>query len=337
MNGRMIEPVRLGIVGLGGFGRLHAMTAAGLAEAGLVAVVDRREECVAAMRESLPGVPAWTDLRAALGESGAEAWVVATTTAAHVSVAREILERGLPVLIEKPLSESLEEAESLAPLVRADSANLMMGHILLFNTEFRQVLEEARRRGPISYLDCVRHRPVETMDMFPGESPLHLTMVHDLYATLALVDRREPSRFHARLRRAEGGGADVATAELEWPDGMLATYTASFLTPPGMAGDGFDRLEVFGRGWAARITPNPRPIEVWDERASWPMALEIRADPLAPAGMLAEELRCFCRVVRGLEAVPVGAAYVDAMQVQRWLDRLGRAAHAERGGCDAHG
>ena len=38
--------------------------------------------------------------------------------------------------------------------------------------------------------------------------------------------------------------------------------------------------------------------------------------------MLVEELRCFCRVVRGLEPVPLGATYEDAVQVQRWLDRL---------------
>ena len=39
-------------------------------------------------------------------------------------------------------------------------------------------------------------------------------------------------------------------------------------------------------------------------------------------GMMAAELRCFCRVVRGLEAPPVGATYQDALQVQRWMDRL---------------
>ena len=39
-------------------------------------------------------------------------------------------------------------------------------------------------------------------------------------------------------------------------------------------------------------------------------------------GMMAEELRCFCRVVRGRQGVPVGATYEDAMQVQRWMDRL---------------
>ena len=48
-------------------------------------------------------------------------------------------------------------------------------------------------------------------------------------------------------------------------------------------------------GWMARMTPNPRPLTVWDDRARAPLTLEIRADPIAPSGMLAEELRCFCR------------------------------------------
>jgi hypothetical protein len=52
------------------------------------------------------------------------------------------------------------------------------------------------------------------------------------------------------------------------------------------------------------------------------MNLEIRSAPLRPTGMLAEELRTFCRVVRGLESVPIGATYEDAIQVQRWIQNL---------------
>ena len=326
MTQQTCEPVRLGVIGAGNFGRLHALTAHALGDACLVAVVDPRPECRERIRELLPEVPTWAGLDSALKESTVEAWIVASTTATHVSAARQVLERGRPVLIEKPLAESVAEASSLAPLVPDDSRNLMMGHILLFNTELRQLMDEVRRRGPVVYLDSVRHRPVATMDLFPGESPLHLLMVHDLYATMALVGRAEPVRFRSTMRRNERGACDLAVAELTWPDGTLARYSASFLTPAGMSSDGFDRLEVFGTGWAARIQPNPRPIEVWDERAHWPMALEIRADRTAPSGMLAEELRCFCRVVRGVEPVPVGATYADAMQIQGWLERLEKAA-----------
>jgi hypothetical protein len=63
---------------------------------------------------------------------------------------------------------------------------------------------------------------------------------------------------------------------------------------------------------------------VWSERANWPLALEIRAGAGGATGMMAEELRCFCRVVRGQQCVPVGATYPDALQVQEWMDRLDR-------------
>jgi hypothetical protein len=163
---------------------------------------------------------------------------------------------------------------------------------------------------------------VANVAKFPGENPMHLTMVHDLYATLALVQGAEPIDLSSQAHRTAAGECDLVLAQIRWADGLLASYSASFLTPQGMARNGFDRFEVFGHGWAARTRSNPRPIEVWDERAHWPMALEIRADPSGPTGMMAAELRCFCRVVRGLQSVPRGATYADALQVQRWMDRL---------------
>ena len=70
------------------------------------------------------------------------------------------------------------------------------------------------------------------------------------------------------------------------------------------------------------MSPNPRPIEIWEEQAVWPLALEIRATPSGATGMMAEELRCFCRVVRGMHSVPAGATYADAIQVQQWMAKL---------------
>ncbi|NLG49541.1 MAG: Gfo/Idh/MocA family oxidoreductase [Chloroflexi bacterium] len=338
MGKAAFKPVRVGVVGLGNFGRLHALTLAGLAEAELVALVARRQASVDALSAELQAVsghrvPGWTDLEQAIQEAAPEAapeaWVVAASTASHVPVARRLLAAGYPVLVEKPLAGSLAEAESLAPLVRADSSNLMLGHILLFNSEFRQLQAEVRARSPMAYIHCARHRPATTLARFPGESPFHLLMVHDLYSVLALVDRREPVAFCAQTRHTSAGECDLTLAQLRWEDGLVASFAASFLTPEGMPADGFDRMEVYGQGWAARVEANPRPLTVWDEQARAPMTLEILADPIAPSGMLAEELRCFCRVVRGVQPVPMGATYHDALQVQRWLDRLERAAEAQ--------
>ena len=322
------DPVKTAVVGLGRFGRLHSLTLNGLAEAELVGVVARREESLHAIADELPGVPGWTSLDRAIAECDAEAWIVACTTASHVEVTRLLLAAGKTVLLEKPVAECLDDAISLEPLVRADSSNLMLGHILLFNSEFRGLQDEARRRGSISYIDCVRHRPASIVQDFEGENPLHAAMVHDLYMTQALVGRTDPASFSAQYHRTASGAIDLALGQLQWSHGPVASFAASYLTPSGMPPRGFDRAEVFGDGWAARISPNPRPMEVWGESASWPMALEIRTDESGPSGMMAEEQRCFCRVVRGQQAVPVGATYHDAIQVQRWMDELERAAEA---------
>ena len=320
------EPVKVGVIGLGRFGRLHSLTLNGLAEAKLVGVVARRQASLDAIATELPETPGWLDLDRAIEESGAEAWVVACTTAAHVDITRKLLAAGKRVLLEKPISEDLADAESLSELVASDSSNLMIGHILLFNSEFLALHDEAQRQGPISYINCVRHRPANILQGFAGENPLHAAMVHDLYSVQVLLDCQEPTAFSCQYHRTSQGEIDLALAQLQWGSGPVASFAASYLTPEGMPPRGIDRTEVFGAGWASRITPNPRPIEVWGDQASWPMALEIRADANGATGMMAEELRCFCRVVRGLQTVPVGATYTDAIQVQNWMDKLVQSA-----------
>jgi len=237
-----------------------------------------------------------------------------------------LLEAGKTVLSEKPIADNLDEAESLQSLVRSDSSNLMVGHIVLFNSEYQQLRDEALQRGSISYINCVRHRPASIVEQFTGENPLYAVMIHDLYAAQVLVDRAEPDQFSAQYHRTNGGEVDLALAQLKWENGPVASFAASYMTPSGMPPRGIDHSEVYGEGWAARIVPNPRPIEVWSELAEWPMALEIRTGESGSRGMMAEELRCFCRVVRGLQDVPVGATYADAIQVQRWMDRLNSCA-----------
>src|SRR5262245_58921612 len=141
--------VKIGVVGLGRFGRLHALTLARLAEAQLAGLVARRQASLDRLSTELHSVRGWTSLEQAIEESDAEAWVVACSTSAHVPVSSALLKAGKSVLLEKPVAESLQEAKSLAPLVRTDSSNLMLGHIVLFNSEFQQLREETARRGTI--------------------------------------------------------------------------------------------------------------------------------------------------------------------------------------------
>ena len=111
MNTTPTEPVRIGVVGLGNFGRLHALTLAGLAEANLVALVDVNQSRLDEIHLHLPTVPRWSTLDEALPEAKAEAWVMATRTESHIPLAAKILAAEGFALIEKPLAESTDSAK----------------------------------------------------------------------------------------------------------------------------------------------------------------------------------------------------------------------------------
>jgi UDP-N-acetylglucosamine 3-dehydrogenase len=320
--------IKCGVIGMGRFGNLHARTLAALDGVELVAIVARRQESLEAASEELPEVTGYVDLDSAILNSGAEAWIVACTTNEHVSVVQQLLRAGKKVLLEKPISEEMDEAESLRELVAEDSSNLMLGHILLFNSEFRQLRSEVKQRGELYHIDAVRHRPASILEDFRGENPLYAAMVHDLYCAQALLGGAEPEEFSCQYHKTKGA-IDLANATLTWGNGVVGRFAASFMTPEGMPPRGVDRMEVFGAGWSAKLEPNPRPFSLWSDRAEWPLALEILMDEDGVAGMMAEEQRCFLSIVRGERGVPIGARYEDALQVQRWMNKLDSVARTD--------
>lgn len=320
----------MAVIGVGGFGRMHARTIAGMAETELLGVVDSNPAAVQTLRQSLPEVSAWSNLDDALADPRIEAFVIATSTPSHVPLAEKILRTGRYVLVEKPLAPDKTTALTLAPIIEQSAGKLMAGHILIFTSELRRLQAEIKRRGPIRYFSAVRHRPATVREAYPHDNPFRLTMVHDLYCACALMNGEEPVSITGQSASHPAGGMDLATAQLRWANGVWGNFAASFLTPPGMPVDGYDRLEIFGDGWAARMALNPQPLELWTDRAEWPIGLAIDDDPIAPSGWLAEQLRQFSRAVRGISDIPVGARFSDAVQVQDWLEKLERSAQEKK-------
>ena len=131
--------LRVGVAGVGEFGRLHAETIMRIGGATLAAVVDPCEQRLASY-DGVQTRTAMTDEAASL----ADAWIVATSTETHVPLTKQLLQLGKFVLCEKPLSDSLEEARSLGKYA---TERLMLGHILLFNSEFRSTNKFGDRSG----------------------------------------------------------------------------------------------------------------------------------------------------------------------------------------------
>ncbi len=215
------ERVRAAVAGAGHMGQYHTLVYAELWDVDLVGVVDidfERARHVAAQYDTL----AFSDHRELIGR--VDVVSVAVPTEAHFAVAKELLEAGVSVLVEKPMAPTLEEARELFRIARESGAVLHVGHVERFNGAVQEVrnivdrpiLIESRRLGP--FMPRVQKDTV-VMDL----------MIHDIDIVLGLVDS-EPRRIVALGSSLHSDVADVANVQIQFGSGTLAIITASRAT-----------------------------------------------------------------------------------------------------------
>ncbi len=227
----MTSRIRTAVVGLGYFGRFHARHHAANAACDLVAVCDADAEAAQRLAAEY-GVEALTDHRDLIGR--VDAVSIAVPTSLHAAVARDLMEAGIHVLIEKPITEEVEEARRLIELADERGLVLQVGHIESFSAVFRALAE--RVSAPL-YLEASRVAPWR--GRATDVSVVLDLMIHDLDLVMSLVD--------SPVERVEALGApvlsdseDMARARLYFANGAIADVTASRVA------DAIDRrLKVF--------------------------------------------------------------------------------------------
>lgn len=325
----MSKDVTVGLVGFGGMGRAHAEQLRYLPDVAVRVVVESDQENQKFAKDFYKGsdVSFYSNLDDALSSSTIpEGWIVASSTTSHIPITEKLLKAKCTVLLEKPIANSLAEAQALRPLVRQGSTNLMMGHILLWHREFRALMETVRSLGTLSSIRASRQRSQDHRTRYPNESPFTMTMVHDLYSVLALRSGARPIRFAAQQQEHQDGGVDNTHGQIWWADGLLASLHANFLLPDGLPhAANHDELELIAAKGMVRLnyesgylsflrTGSVERIEI--ERPSGPGISSYFDDALR------NELVNFVELVRGRASVPVGARYEDACQVQSWIENF---------------
>ncbi len=211
------ERLRIGVAGAGHFGRFHALKLAAAPRAELVGVHDpdaARAEALA--RETRSAVLGWDALLA-----GCDAVVVAAPAEVHFPLADAALRAGRHVLVEKPIAETLADADALGALASARGLVLQVGHLLRFSAEHRAI--SSRMRRPL-YLDCVRIAPFKPRGT--DVSVILDLMIHDLDLVLALVDS-PITGVDAVGAPVASAHEDIANARVRFANGCVATITAS--------------------------------------------------------------------------------------------------------------
>ncbi len=214
----MISKMRVGVIGVGHLGRHHARILSNLDEVQLVAVADTKGDRAEQVGGPL-GARATRDARDLLDQ--VDAVTIAVPTEAHAQVALPFLERGIPVLVEKPLARTLAEADRMIAAACASGATLAVGHTERHNPAVRAATTVVSRP---------RFIEVHRLGTFPERSldidVVFDLMIHDLDIVLSFV----PSDVEA----VEAVGVpvltdrvDIANARLRFADGCIANLTAS--------------------------------------------------------------------------------------------------------------
>ena len=217
----LMKKLRAAVIGIGHLGKEHARIYHSLPDVELVALCDV-DKSKAEKAEAL-GVKFTTDFRELLGSI--DIANIATPTVTHFSIARECLNAGVHVLIEKPITSHLEEADELIEISKQRGLTLQVGHLERYNAGLRRIEQiaknirfiEVHRLGPFTprIADCG-----VVLDM----------MIHDIDIVLQLV-KSEIMSIDAIGINVLTPFEDIANVRIKFKNNAIADLTASRLTP----------------------------------------------------------------------------------------------------------
>ncbi|MFM9105020.1 MAG: Gfo/Idh/MocA family oxidoreductase [Cyanobium sp.] len=215
-----MNPVRVGVIGIGNMGWHHARVLSLLRDAELVGVADPHAERGRLAVEQF-GCRWFADYREMLPE--VEAVCIAVPTLLHHRVGLVCLEAGRHVLIEKPIAATQEEASELIQAAETAGRLLQVGHIERFNPAFRELLKVVAGEEVV-VLEARRHSP--NPDRANDVSVVLDLMIHDIDLVLELA-AAPVVRVAAAGGRSGDGPIDYVNATLAFANGVVASLTAS--------------------------------------------------------------------------------------------------------------
>ena len=279
--------LKTAVIGVGYLGRFHAQKYAELVESELIGVVDVDTKQGQKVADEIE-VPYFDDYHKVLDLVDAVSIVVPTVH--HFKTAKDFMEKGVHVLMEKPFAAKIEEAEELEQLSRGKKLCLQIGHLERFNpvfTEFQELIDRPK------FIENIRIAP------FPKRGTdvdviLDL-MIHDIDLVLAVVGEN-PESVEATGVNIITSTADLANARLRFPSGCIADLTASRVSDKAER-----KMRIFQPGLYLSLdygTGQARKLQVDLEKTVNPETLRPESFQLEKGDALLAEIESFLLAVR---------------------------------------
>ncbi len=210
--------LRIGVIGTGHLGSLHARIYKGLTNCSLTAICDLDKNRLDQISQELQ-VPGYTDYKAILDKIDAVS--IAVPTKLHYKIAADFLKHNIHTLVEKPFTTNLKQADALIQIAQKNNLILQVGHIERFNSAFNATLKIIKEP---KFIECHRLSPFPHRSLDIGV--VLDIMIHDIDIILGLVD--------SKIKKIESVGVnvltkfeDIANARITFDNGCVANLTAS--------------------------------------------------------------------------------------------------------------
>jgi len=318
-----VRSIRVAHAGVGGWGRNVARVVGELAELAWICDVDEERRDEYARR--YPEARATASFDEALADDSVAAVTIATPVPTHHALARQALEAGKHVFVEKPPAMRGEEMEELVALAHDRGLVLMPGHLLLYHPGLRKV-KELVDAGELGEVACVYGNRQNLGVIRSNENALWSLGVHDLSVILWLLGEEPSEAVAFGMDYLQEGIEDVVFCFLRFPSGRVAHMHLSWLDPHKMR-----KMTVVGREKMVVFDDMEleRKVTVY-EKAPWEPAEsygewrtrtgDIYSPKIANDEPLRLELDHFLRLVQ--EGPGDHREAHDGLAVVRTLDRL---------------
>ena len=218
---------RICVIGGGRWGQNHIKTLAGLGC--LAAVVEADSERLKAFMEQYPGIKGYTDVNEAIA-ARYDGYTVAIPAELHYPVGKQLIEKGLNVMMEKPMTLTAAESADLVDLAKKTGSRLMVGHVLLFHPAYRKIKEtiDSGKLGKLFYLYSHRLNlgTVRTEEsVFSSFAPHDISILDYLIGTPACKIEAKGTKF------LQDKVYDSTMTQLEYPHNVHAHIYVSWLHP----------------------------------------------------------------------------------------------------------
>jgi len=211
--------MKIGIIGTGSMGKNHVRVANSIDELDLVAVMDSNKQTLEEVKKDYPNVSVYDDYRELT--DGVDAVMVSTPTIFHYEIAKYFLKNNKNVLIEKPIAETVEQAEELTKLAKEKNLVLGVGHLERFNPAVEYVNKNVKNPMFIEIQRLGSFSP-RSLDI----DVIMDLMIHDLDIVLNW-DKSGLKQVNASGIPIISKKIDIANVRLEFNSGLVANITAS--------------------------------------------------------------------------------------------------------------